>query len=601
VTTVATRGCVHELFAEQACRTPDAVALVSGGEQIRYGELNRRCNQLARYLRDAGVRAGEIVGIHLHRSIDSVVAMLAVLKTGAAYVPLEPGLPAQRQKLMMAECDVRFVITAPSLGWTDPTVRALSPLDFSATIAALPDSDLDVATHPESLMYVPYTSGSTGRPKGTGVPHRSVPGFFQDTDYAGWGPDQVALYHSAQSWDGHVLDLYPTLLTGGRVVIFPGTVIDPIEVARLARERAVTILWLTAAAFNAIVDSDPTLLAAVRCLLIGGETLSRPHVTKAMAALPRTRIVNGYGPSECTVFACVHPIDPFDLNRTSIPIGHPIGDRRVHLLGPTGQPVADGERGELYIGGPGVPRGYLRNARLTAERFVPDPFGGRGGARLFRTGDFARRATAGAIEFLGRGDDQVKIRGFRVELGEVEAALRELPGIRDAAVTIRGDAAAGTARLIGYVVPDLDRSVDPAQVRTDLRGRLPEPMVPAAVVVVGYLPLNLNGKVDRSRLPVPPHRSSGSSPGYAAPRTEVERCLSTIWQELFEVDEIGLRDNFFELGGHSLLASRTVARIRQRLGVEVKLRAVYDAPVLERLAAIVEKAQQHHRPPSHDE
>ena len=587
-------ACVHQLFEDQVRRTPDAVALEAGADEVRYDDLNRRANRLARHLREAGVRVGDIVGIHLLRSIDSVVAMLAVLKAGAAYLPLEADLPVRRRELMLAECGVRLVLTSAPLRWTDPAAAGLSLSGEAAAIAARPGDDLGLVIDPENLMYVPYTSGSTGRPKGTEVPHRGVVGFFRGAGYADWSAGQKALHHSAQSWDGHVLDIYPALLSGGCVVIHPGSVLDTVDVARLARDRGVTVLLLPAAAFNVVVDVDPSLLRTVRWLLTGGETMSPGHVAKAMAALPETRIVNGYGPSECTVYATAHTVGPRDLESPSIPIGLPVGDRAVHILDGSGLPVPDGDRGELYIGGPGVSRGYLGDRRLTAERFVPDPFAGTPGARLFRTGDLGRRGPHGALEFLGRVDDQVKIRGFRVELGEVESVLREQPGIRDAAVKVHGSAATGAARLIGYVVPDATPPVDPAGVREALRHRLPEAMVPTAIVVVDRFPLNHHGKVDRDRLPVPPVRPAAPASGYAEPRTEVERCLAGIWRELFDLDQVGRQDDFFALGGQSIVATRTVARIRQVFGADVKLRTLYDAPVLEQFAAAVENA----RPPA---
>jgi amino acid adenylation domain-containing protein len=578
---------VHELFEDQVRRTPDAVALTEGAEHVTYQELNRRANQLAHHLVAAGVRQHDIVGVHLVRSADLVVAMLAVLKAGAAYLPLEPALPAQRRRQMLAECAPRLVITAPPLDWPDPGVRELSLRRDAALIAACAGTDPRLPVSPESLVYVPYTSGSTGRPNATGVPHRSLPGFFRGTDYGGWGPGQVALFHSSLSWDGHVLDLYPSLLTGGRVVICPVTDPDPLRVAAFARDAGVTILLLPSGAFNAVVDGDVSLLSAVRVLLTGGETMSRRHVAAALDALPDTVIVNGYGPSECTVYTCVHPVGRDDLTRASIPIGRPVGDRTVHVLAGDCSAVPDGAHGELHVGGPGVARGYLTGPRLTAERFVPDPSGAAPGARLFRTGDIVRRTPGGTLEFVGRTDDQVKIRGFRVELGEVEAALRDQPGVRDAAVKVHGDAAAGTARLVGYAVPEDGAAIDAAGLRARLRTRLLDAMVPAAILVLDRLPLNSNGKVDRDRLP----RPDGASAGYVPPRTEVERCLAGVWQELFELDRVGRGDNFFDLGGHSLLATRVVSRVKQLLDVPMTVRTVYDAPVLARLAEILERTR----------
>ncbi|MFE6887360.1 amino acid adenylation domain-containing protein [Streptomyces sp. NPDC057694] len=577
------QGGVGALFEAWARRTPDAVALVRERRSLTYRELNALANRLAHFLIDRGIGAGDRVGLAVPRSVEFVVAMLAVAKTGAAYVPLDAGQAPDRLRLMAAENRIALVLAPPS--GTDPhgtdayrTGLYDTPvLDArAAESGAWSGEDPGVPVGAEDVLYVPYTSGSTGAPKGTEVPHRAVTGFFGGEDYAYWGPGAVAVHHSALSWDGHILDLMPALLSGGTVVVFAGDAGDPWAVARDAAARGATVLWLTAAAFNTIVDIGPEPLRGLKYLLTGGEALSPDHVARALRALPGTRIVNGYGPSECTVFSTVHPIAVQDTERPDgIPIGRPVGDRTVHLLDEDGAPVPDGTPGELYVGGPGVAHGYLARPALTAEKFVPDPFGPVPGARLYRTGDLAAKGPDGLLAFAGRIDDQVKIRGFRVEPGEVAQRLRRHPEVRDAVVLPRRDGQGQCLGLTAYAVPlAADDPPSPAGLRASLRRELPPVMVPDAVVLMDRLPLTPNGKVDKKALPAPVG-SGGDDRAYVAPQTETERFLATVWEELLDTEEVGRDHGFFDLGGQSLLATRMTARIRGRWGVEFPLPFLY--------------------------
>jgi amino acid adenylation domain-containing protein len=573
------QGGVGALFELWAQRTPDAVALVRERRSLTYRELNALANRLAHLLIDRGIGAGDRVGFALPRSVEFVVAMLAVAKTGAAYVPLGAGQTPDRLRLMAAENRIALVLAPPS--GTDAHGTALydTPvLDARAAESGTwPSGDPGVPVGPEDVLYVPYTSGSTGAPKGTEVPHRAVTGFFAGEDYAYWGPGAVAVHHSALSWDGHILDLLPALLSGGTVVVFAGDAGDPWAVARDAAAHGATVLWLTAAAFNTIVDIDAEPLRGLKYLLTGGEALSPDHVARALRALPGTRIVNGYGPSECTVFSTVHAITAQDTDRPDgIPIGRQVGDRTVHLLDEDGAPVLDGTPGELYVGGPGVAHGYLARPALTAEKFVPDPFSPVPGARLYRTGDLAAKGPDGLLAFAGRIDDQVKIRGFRVEPGEVAQRLRRHPEVRDAVVVPRRDGRGQCLGLTAYAVPlDPDDPPSSAGLRASLRRELPSVMVPDAVVLMERLPLTPNGKVDKKALPAPTGSGGGDNRAYVSPETETERFLAAVWEELLDTEEVGRDDSFFDLGGQSLLATRMTARIRGRWGVEFPLPFLY--------------------------
>jgi amino acid adenylation domain-containing protein len=601
--------CIHVRFAEQAERRPNAVALVFGRETVTYGELHRRSDALARRLAALGVGPDVRVGICLPRSPEMVVGLLGILKAGGAYVPLDPQYPAERLAFMLADADAPVLLTQAGLaerfsgyggvvlGVETPLPPAPSPArgegengDTSAQ-EALPHSWGRVASlsepgggpSPEALAYVIYTSGSTGEPKGTEVPHRAIPGFFEGADYVRFDEEQVLLQHSSTSWDALTLELWPALLTGGRCVLYPEQTADPEELGRQVREHGVTTLWLTAAYFNLVVDSFPGVLEGVRQVMVGGEAVSVPHVRRALELYPELRLVNGYGPSECTVFASAYPV-PHGFAAATVPIGRPVGDRRVYLLDRGLNPVPVGVPGELYVGGPSVARGYLNRPVLTAERFVPDPFSGEPGARMYRSGDRVRWRADGLLEFVGRTDFQVKVRGFRVEPGEVEGVLASHPAVREAAVVVRGTG--GDRRLVGYVTAETAGGVTAAELRSHLVGRLPEYMVPAALVVLDAMPLTAHGKTDRRALPEP--GPAAEADGFVPPRTPTEEVLAGTWAAVLGIERVGAHDDFFALGGHSLLATRVVSRVRGAFGVELPLRALFEAPSLAGLAARVD-------------
>ncbi len=581
---------VHELFAEQAARTPAAVALTFGSESVTYAELDHRSDALARRLAALGVGPEARVGICVERSPAMVAGLLGILKAGGAYVPLDPEYPAERLAFMLADSGARVLLTGPEPagrfagfdgeivsvdthdGAEDPGVRAGSSL-----------FPVPCSLSPESLAYVIYTSGSTGQPKGTEVPHRAIPGFFRGVDYARFDRTTVTLQHSSTSWDALTLELWPALLAGGRCVLLPAQASEPALLGEQVREHGVTTLWLTAAYFNLIVDTCPEVLEGVAQVMTGGEAVSAAHVRRALELHPGLRLVNGYGPSECTVFASCWPV-PADFDAPVVPIGRPVGDRRVYLLDRGLEPVPVGVPGELLVGGPAVARGYLGRPELTAERFVPDPFG-EPGARLYRSGDRARWRADGELEFVGRLDFQAKIRGFRVEPGEVEGVLAGHPGVREAAVVVR-EAAPGERRLVAYATAEGGAELVPAGVRAYLAERMPDHMVPAAVVLLDAMPLTANGKVDRRALPDPDPVAAAEEP--VAPRTPTEEVVAGIFAGVLGTGRVGAGDDFFDLGGHSLLATRVAARVREALGVEMPLRTLFEAPTVAGLAARVD-------------
>ncbi|HLL45115.1 MAG TPA: amino acid adenylation domain-containing protein, partial [Longimicrobiaceae bacterium] len=524
------------------------------------------------------------VGLCVERSPGMVTAMLAILKAGGAYVPLDPGFPAERLAFLLRDSGTRVLVAGKGLaerfGAFDGDVVEPVPGEDGGD-----DARPAVEVSPEHLAYVTYTSGSTGEPKGTEVPHRAFPGFFDGVGYARFDAGEVLLQHSSTSWDAAAMELWPALLTGGRCVLYDGTTPELPRLAETIRRHGVTTLWLPSALFNVVVDGMPELLEGVRQLVVGGEAVSPAHARRALEAYPGLRLVNGYGPSECTVFATCWPV-PAGFDGHTVPIGRPIGDRRVYVLDGGLEPVPVGVPGELYVGGPAVARGYLGRPALTAGAFVPDPFSADGG-RLYRSGDRVRWRPDGTLEFTGRVDRQVKVRGFRVETGEVEAVLARHPAVREAAVVARDDAA-GVKRLVAYLVPD--GVLVPDAVREHARATLPEYMVPSALVVLDALPLTRNGKLDRRALPAPAWETDGR---FVAPRTPVEEILAGIWAEALGTERVGAHDDFFALGGHSLAATRVLSRVAKTLGTEVQLRVLFEAPTLAGFAARVAAARVH--------
>jgi amino acid adenylation domain-containing protein/non-ribosomal peptide synthase protein (TIGR01720 family) len=553
------RATIPSLFAAQAARTPDAVAVVCGEEEITYAELDRRARRVAGRLLRLGVVPESRVAVPAERSMGLIPTLLGILQAGCAYLPADPELPEERRRFLLE--DAGAISLDLEEGEEPPELPALSP---------------------DQLAYVIYTSGSTGQPKGVAVTHGNVVRLVRGARWAAMGPAETFLQLGSLAFDASTLEIWAPLLNGGRLVLFPGRRPGLDEITRAIALYGVTSLWLTAGLFHQMVGERLEGLAPLRQLLAGGDVLSPAHVRRALEGLPGCTVVNGYGPTENTTFTTCFPIRDAAGWDATVPIGRPIQGTTVHLLDGDLRPVPMGVWGELYTGGAGVARGYLARPALTAERFVPDSWGE--GARLYRTGDVARRRPDGVLEFLGRRDGQVKIRGFRVELGEVEAALAGHPRVR-AAVVVPWETA-GDRRLAAYVVGD----VEEPELRRHLAARLPEPMVPAVFVPLDRLPLTPNGKVDRRALPAP-DPAAGRAREYLPPSNPMEESLAAACAELLGVERVGMRDSFFALGGHSLLATRLVSRLTQTHGLPVTLRMVFDAADLGDLAGRIVEAE----------
>jgi amino acid adenylation domain-containing protein len=595
-----TTGCVHSLFEEQVLRTPDAVALRYDDQSVTYRQLNAWANAIARRLADRGVAVGDRVGLYTARSGACVAAMLAILKAGAAYVPLEAGLPAQRLRLM-AEAAPRLILSAPPLRWEltpAPTITlgecAGPPPPGPPPPGSAAPANPDLPVHPDDLLYIPYTSGSTGTPKGVEVAHRSVRGFFAGGELGSWGPGTTVLHHAALSWDAHIVEIYPALLSGGCVWVYPGDSRDPAGVVSFAREHRIGVLGLPTQAFNTVVGTHPGAFDWLPRLLIGGEAAHADQLAAALERTPELRIINVYGPVECTSLATAHQIGPADLRLPSVPIGREVGDRRIYVLDAAGDPVADGEAGEAHIGGPAVARGYLGQPGLTASRFVPDPFSGVPGARLYRTGDIVVRGPGGVLRFLGREDDQVKLRGFRIELGEVDAALRSHPAVADAATIVVGTG--DVAYLAAYVTASGAAALDGTAIREHAAQTLTPAMVPAVIVPVSAFPTTDSGKLDRRALPPPPEPGTGPAAAQAEPRTPTEQRIADAWHEVLGIPRPGRHADFFASGGNSLAATRIVLQLREQSAADIQIRHFYEAPVLADLAARLDQLEARARP-----
>ena len=592
--------CIHQLFEAQAEQTPEAVAVVFGENQWTYRELNCRANQLAHHLQKLGVGPEVPVGLCIERSVELIIGLLAVLKAGGFYVPLDPAYPQARLAFMLADTQAPVLLTQQSLRPQLPGSAAhIICLDTDwATIAQSPDRTPLSAVIPANLAYVMYTSGSTGSPKGVSVSHQNAVRLVKNTNYADLSAAEVFLQFAPVSFDASTFEIWGCLLNGARLVIFPAHTPSLDELGRTLHTYQVTTLWLTAGLFHQMVEHSLEGLRPVRQLLAGGDVLAVPQVLKVLNNLPGCRLSNGYGPTEGTTFTCCYSITEAGNIGASVPVGRPIANTQVYILDPHLQPVPIGVPGELYVGGDGLARDYFQRPELSAEKFTPNPFSNRPGDRLYKTGDSARYLPDGNIEFLGRRDYQVKIRGFRIELGEIEAELSQHPAVQETVVLAQQDRS-GDKRLVAYVVLNQARRTGeteawetrPQDLRHFLQGTLPDYMVPSAFIMLDALPLTPNGKVDRRALPCLEMMQNQLETPFVAPRTPTDQALAEIWARVLKQERVGIYHNFFDLGGHSLLATEVIAAVRDALGVEVPLRHLFENPTIAGLAEAIEEVQ----------
>lgn len=584
--------CMHELFEEQARRTPNAVALVCEQERVTYGTLDRQANQVAHYLQSIGVQPGDLVGICIERSKELVTAILGILKAGGAYVPLDATYPAERLAFMIADARLTVILSQRHLLQRLPLVSTVIALDQNwSTIAQLSELSFTRKITSTHLAYVIYTSGSTGSPKGVMISHQSL------VNYLWWCSQyyKVALgggsvVHSSPSFDLTLTSLFAPLLVGNTVHLLPDE--QSVEELRgaLFQGNDYSLVKITPAHLDLL---NPSLSSSqqtpsARTLVIGGEALYSESLIPWRIHAPHTRIINEYGPTETVVGCCIYEVLAQQPSGPQIPIGRPIANTQIYLLDACLQPVPIGLPGEIYIGGHGVAYGYLNRAALTAERFIPNPFSIEPGTRLYKTGDLACYLPDGNITFLGRRDYQVKIRGFRVELGEIDTVLRQHPLVQDCVTLLREDVP-NDKRLIAYVTTRQEQEVDPRDLQTYLQARLPDHMLPSLFLCLKSLPLTPNGKLDRQALPSPDTAEMRQLDASAAPCNDIERALLDLWQQVLRTGVIGREDNFFRLGGHSLLATQLTARIRTTLHVDLSLSTLFMKPTIAELASTIEE------------
>jgi pristinamycin I synthase-3/4 len=571
---------VHELFEAAAQRTPHAIAAVFENTQLSYAELDARANQLAHYLSRNGIGHGSMVGIYLERSTDLLVAMLGILKTGAAYVPLDPAFPDDRISYMMSDAAMPAVIVDTRQGVTLPSTDALSIDLATVALAAEPNSAVRLENGfagSDDLAYMIYTSGSTGLPKGVQLPHQSVVNFLLTMQKTpGLEPDDVMIAVTTLSFDIAVLELFLPLITGATVVIASREVSgDGQKLAQLISNSKATVMQATPATWRLLLNEDWAGYPGLT-VLCGGEALPRSLADRILAT--GVELWNMYGPTETTIWSSVSKV----AASGPVTIGKPIGNTTMYILDDNLEPLPMGIPGELCIGGEGLALGYFKRDELTAEKFIPDPFnpGARPNARIYRTGDLARYLPNGEIECLGRNDHQIKLRGFRIELGEIDTAISSIPGV-DFSVTIVRDNGSGDQQLVSYVGGTAN---DAAAIKATLRNNLPEYMLPAAIVFIDELPLTPNGKIDRKALPEPTFEAAE----YVAPETETEIALADMFSQLLDTSQVGINDDFFALGGHSLLASRLMTRIREQLQSKIELKQLFLTPTINELAACID-------------
>jgi amino acid adenylation domain-containing protein len=592
--------CVHDMFADQVERFPEAEAVIFGDAELSYDELNRRANQVARHLKGLGVGPDQVVGICVERGFAMVVGVLGILKAGAAYLPLDPAYPTERLRYMLMDAAPRVVMMQEAVrSRLPPSGSELVALDANNTdISVLEDANLPsdaVGAGGQHLAFVIYTSGSTGAPKGTAMTHGSMVNLLEwHRRIFGSATGARVLQFAALSFDVAFQEVFSTLCTGGTLVLLDEWVRRDVRaLTLLLRDQNIERAFLPPLMLQSLAEhcaSTGELPSGIRDIVAAGEQL---RVTEEIVALFRRlndgRLHNHYGPTETHVVTAL-TLSGAPEEWPALPsIGRPIANVQIHVLDEEGQPVPIGVRGEIHIGGVALAREYLGRPELTSQRFIRDPFAADSRARLYKTGDVGRWRAAGTVEFLGRNDHQVKIRGYRIELAEIEATLARHGQVKDV-VVVALEVAAGGRSLVAYVTPRGESRPEPASLRAHLTEYLPDYMVPAMFVLLESLPLTPSGKLDRCALPAPDQGAYASRP-YEPPQGELEQALAQVWKGLLLVERVGRHDNFFELGGHSLLSVKLVARVSDVLGAQLSVITVFRHPTIERLARVLESSR----------
>ncbi|MEB3282827.1 MAG: amino acid adenylation domain-containing protein [Lyngbya sp.] len=590
---------IHQLFEQQVEQYPDAIALTYAEQQLTYRELNIKANQIAHYLRKIGTKTDTLIGICMERSLETFVSILGILKAGSAYVFLEKNYPQERLEFILEDTQVSAIITdlnSKNFEALNIPILNLEKNDWQILSQESSSNPIHQVTA-ENLAYVMYTSGSTGKPKGVCIPHRGVVRLVKENNYVNFNTEEIFLQAAPLPFDASTFEIWGALLNGGRIVILPNHQPYLNELGEIIKQYNITTLWLTAGLFHLMVDEQLESFKNVRKLLAGGDILSVIHVNKLLTGFPDCKLVNGYGPTESTTFACCYSMTNVAQISQFLPIGYPISNTQIYVLDRYLHPVPTGVPGELYIGGDGLARGYLNRPDLTAEKFIPNPFNPQSTShRLYKTGDLVRYKQDGTLEYLGRLDNQVKVRGFRIELGEIEAVFNQHSAVKDVAVIT--DNQRVNKRLIAYVVLDENSEAIQnqslnilSQLRAFITEKLPDYMIPALFVPIESLPLTSNGKVDYRALSQRELLQLEPQSEFVNPQTAIEMKLAEIWSEIIQVERIGIHDNFFEIGGDSILAIQIISKA-SKVGIQLTPKQIFQYQTIAELAAIatVEKA-----------
>ena len=584
-------SCIHKEFESQVLKTPESIAVICGDAQLTFRELNQRSNQLAHYLRKFHVGQDMLIGLSCDRSLELMIAILAILKTGAAYVPIDGKAPQEKTLSLFREINPAVIVCShdfPGIQFSSSPHRIVLEKEWS-TIMKEPEDNLTVEVNPDNLAYVMFTSGSTGRPKGVCIPHRAVMRLVTDNNYVHLDSQEVLLQLAPISFDASTFEIWGSLLNGAQLIIFPNPIPTHEELGEMLSRHGITTLWLTAGLFHEMAGIAPEAFYPLRQLLTGGDVVSPTLVRRVLETVEDCTVVNGYGPTENTTFTCTYSITNTGQIAETIPLGVPITRTQIYILDPWIQPVPIGISGEIYTSGEGLARGYLNQPDLTAAKFTPHPYSTKPGDRLYKTGDLGRCRSDGTIEFLGRTDRQIKIRGFRVELKEIESVLRQHENVKDVAV-IHKDSSEDK-RLVGYIVSDQQKAAPTIQgLRDFLKQKLPDYMTVSTFVFLDSLPLTLNGKVNYQALPAP--LTMQTEERYIPARNPFETQLTRVWEEVLGKNLIGRNENFFDLGGHSLLAVKLFAEIEKVFGKSLPLSTLFQAPTIEELTIVLSEGQQ---------
>ncbi|MGI0116123.1 amino acid adenylation domain-containing protein [Zooshikella sp. RANM57] len=584
-----TNHCIHELFEAQAEKNPNAIAVVFEEQQLTYGELNQRSNQLAHYLIEQGVKPDTLVGLCIERSLEMIIGLLGILKAGGAYVPLDPSYPVERLSYMIEDSGIKLMVTQYALRDLIPKVANMTPIYLDTKVglqllSKYPKSNIAkevLHLNSKSLAYVIYTSGSTGKPKGVLIPHTAVTRLVINNDYVPLNEKTVIGQCATITFDAATFEVWGALLNGGRLALYPQPILDLNQFNDFINHHEINTMWLTSGLFDHFVTDAPRT-SSLKYILTGGDVVSPHSVAKLYAACPDLTVINGYGPTENTTFTCCFNISPNRTKNQPIPIGCPISNTTAYVFSPEQTLLPIGIPGELYVGGAGLARGYLNRPELTAEKFIAHPFSDDPNARLYRTGDLVRWLPDGNLEFIGRIDHQVKIRGFRIELGEIEAVLAQQPSVQETVVVAREDQL-GDKRLVAYIVATDDEQTESAlrsELKHTLKQQLPDYMVPSVWVVLDKLPLTPNGKIDRKALPEPDYTPQAD---YVVPTSMIESQLCEIWQAVLGIARVSTQANFFTVGGDSIKAIQVASRA-QRAGLALTTRQLFTYQTIAELA-----------------